>query len=224
MTINNINILCSSEKLTESQEKQFKTIVYQAYKSKFNKQMGHIPNKSEKAVNLILESNLFPLNDRICAIDAKTDEVLGLILLSRFEVIPVLVLIKFLFKLLFQVGLSNTIKFTKAFSGLDSLNMKSQKTCFADVYLVAIKESYRGQGIGTQLMEYTFKQYINKAFNLHVGENKISLIVYDSNPAVRLYKRFGFEVVEAFDTKLLANIMGSEYGKHLLMEKIINVQ
>jgi ribosomal protein S18 acetylase RimI-like enzyme len=224
MANNNIKILCSPERLTESQEKQFRTIVYQAFKAKFDKQMGHVPDKVEKAMNLIVESNLFPLNDRICAIDTETDEVLGLILLSRFEVTPTSVLIKFLFKLLFLVGLSNTVKLTKAFSDLDSLNTKSQKTCFADVYLAATKETHRGRGIGTQVMDYAFRHYINKAFNLAEGDHKISLIVYDGNPAIHLYKRFGFEVIETFETKSLANIMGSEYHTHLLMEKIIKVQ
>ncbi|KNY25999.1 hypothetical protein [Pseudobacteroides cellulosolvens] len=50
------------------------------------------------------------------------------------------------------------------------------------------------------------------------------MIVYDGNPAIHLYKRFGFEVVQAIETKTLGKIMGSDYHTHLLMEKIIQVK
>ncbi|NQU87248.1 MAG: GNAT family N-acetyltransferase [Mariniphaga sp.] len=55
---------------------------------------------------------------------------------------------------------------------------------------MAIKSEYRNQGIGTELLVNFFK--IAK----HAGYNAISLSVDQKNPAVRLYKKMGFKIVD----------------------------
>jgi len=52
----------------------------------------------------------------------------------------------------------------------------------------AVKENYRSRGLGTALMQALFKELqVN-------GYPKISLSVSKTNPAVRLYRRLGFEM------------------------------
>jgi GNAT superfamily N-acetyltransferase len=53
---------------------------------------------------------------------------------------------------------------------------------------IAIVEEHRGKGIGTQLLKHLFEQ----ARGMHAA---VSLSVSKDNPALRLYRRFGFEVV-----------------------------
>ena len=55
---------------------------------------------------------------------------------------------------------------------------------------IAIKAKYRGKGIGTQLLKNLFKALKESGFNA------ISLSVDDRNPALRLYKRLGFELIK----------------------------
>ncbi|MEO1210495.1 MAG: N-acetyltransferase [Cyanobacteria bacterium J06638_20] len=56
---------------------------------------------------------------------------------------------------------------------------------------IAILPTYRGQGIGTQLLTHLVAS--------ECGRSPISLSVSADNPAMRLYERFGFEVVRQSD-------------------------
>jgi ribosomal protein S18 acetylase RimI-like enzyme len=60
---------------------------------------------------------------------------------------------------------------------------------------IAVLPEYRGQGIGTQLLTHLFASVC--------GQSSISLSVSANNPAVRLYKRFGFEILSKTDESLL---------------------
>ena len=54
---------------------------------------------------------------------------------------------------------------------------------------MAVFDGYRGRGFGTQLMQRLIDSLIDSGFG------KVSLSVDRRNPALRLYERFGFEVV-----------------------------
>jgi ribosomal protein S18 acetylase RimI-like enzyme len=60
---------------------------------------------------------------------------------------------------------------------------------------IAVFPEHRGQGIGTQLLTQLFASVC--------GQSSVSLSVSANNPAVRLYKRFGFEVVSRSAESLL---------------------
>jgi len=53
----------------------------------------------------------------------------------------------------------------------------------------------RGQGLGTKLLELVIADIAKK------GARKLRLFVYAKNPAVELYKRFGFKIVKRKSTK-----------------------
>lgn len=59
---------------------------------------------------------------------------------------------------------------------------------------IAVVPEYRSQGIGTQLLTHLLASAFSKV--------PISLSVSVDNPAVRLYKRFGFEIVSRNDESL----------------------
>lgn len=66
-------------------------------------------------------------------------------------------------------------------------------------FAVAVKAPYRGQGIGSQLMVRLIKHLGGAGFR------RASLSVGRTNPASRLYRRLGFEVVgEADDEFVMA--------------------
>ena len=58
----------------------------------------------------------------------------------------------------------------------------------APVLGIAVLENYRGQGIGTLLMEKLFELLRQK------GYKKTSLSVHVDNPAFNLYKRLGYKI------------------------------
>jgi ribosomal protein S18 acetylase RimI-like enzyme len=70
---------------------------------------------------------------------------------------------------------------------------------------IAIFPEYRGQGIGTQLLTHLLES--------SCGRSSISLSVSVNNPAVRLYERFGFEVVSRSGESLLMKWKGQTLKK-----------
>lgn len=59
---------------------------------------------------------------------------------------------------------------------------------------IAVLPEYRGQGIGTQLLTHLFAS--------KWGKSSISLNVSADNRAVRLYERFGFDIISRSDGSL----------------------
>jgi len=58
---------------------------------------------------------------------------------------------------------------------------------------IAVVPTWRGRGVGTQLLE-TLLDHLTA-----VGYQSVSLSVQKANPAVHLYKRFGFVTVRVYD-------------------------
>ena len=58
--------------------------------------------------------------------------------------------------------------------------------------VLGIKPQFRGEGLGTALMEHMFREVPH-------FYNQMSLCVRDTNPVVSLYKRLGFDKVEGSD-------------------------
>lgn len=69
----------------------------------------------------------------------------------------------------------------------------SEKLKHQALFAIVIDKDYRGQGIGTLLLEFLIKTAKEK-----FGVTLLHLEVYETNPAYRLYERLGFK----------------EYGRH----------
>ena len=68
-----------------------------------------------------------------------------------------------------------------------------KKLSHHSLFLIIVDEAYRGQGVGTLLLQHV----INSAKKDH-GLEILHLEVYENNPAINLYKKVGFK----------------QYGKH----------
>ena len=62
---------------------------------------------------------------------------------------------------------------------------------------IALLPAFRGQGIGTQLLQAIIARY------QELDISQLSLSVSKQNPALRLYQRLGFTTVEESDTSLI---------------------
>ncbi len=60
------------------------------------------------------------------------------------------------------------------------------------IHSFAVDERFRGRGIGSSLLKYVIELYGR------LGTKTFLLEVRDNNPAIRLYKRLGFEIVTHF--------------------------
>ena len=55
---------------------------------------------------------------------------------------------------------------------------------------ISVLPEYRGQGVGTMLMKRLFRLLLERGFK------RTSLSVQQNNPAVRFYKRLGYEITD----------------------------
>ncbi len=86
-----------------------------------------------------------------------------------------------------------------------------QKLTHQSLFSIMIDERYRGQGLGTILME--------KLMKFAKEEHKIELLhleVYDKNPAIGLYKKMGFKEYGRHPHFIK---LDSEYVDKVLMQK-----
>ena len=60
-----------------------------------------------------------------------------------------------------------------------------------------VKEEFRGKGYGTQIIRYMIEKY-----------DVDTLYVNRDNEAIRLYQRFGFEEIDAFDDVIVMQRKG----------------
>lgn len=62
-----------------------------------------------------------------------------------------------------------------------------QKLSHQCLFSIIVAETYRGKGVGTQLIR-ALKKLAKEKFNIEI----LHLEVYEGNPAIRLYRREGF--------------------------------
>lgn len=85
-------------------------------------------------------------------------------------------------------GLSITALYKKKPVGAANLYMHDvEKLSHQALFVIIIDEKHRGMGIGTLLLKEIYKLAKKR------GVEILHLEVYEKNPAVRLYERFGFK-------------------------------
>lgn len=96
------------------------------------------------------------------------------------------------------------------------LSMLDHTTRPDELYIeaVAVNESVRGKGIGTQLLNTLFQMAEEKRYRI------ITLQVIDTNPKAKsLYERLGFSVTKSYPLGPLSGIIGWTFNEVYLMEK-----
>ncbi len=206
-------------KLNNLQEIQFMNIFYDVYEVKFRNKISEDQNYIKKILHLAIELNMIPLKDRICAVDKK-GELIGFILISRFKSMDMGNFLKFALKLFTFTRPVKAMSIIMVLLEFRRMNIRGKKTCIAGIPLIAVKKELRGKGIGTALIDAGVA-HVKEIFPNENKKNRISLIVYKDNPAVRLYQRLGFEITEIFNTMEISKIIGHRFNTHLLMSKTL---
>lgn len=67
-----------------------------------------------------------------------------------------------------------------------------QETSSIDIQSLVVKPSFFRQGVAKQLIQFIFKTYQANAFTVETGLANV--------PAVRLYKKLGFQEIDQWDT------------------------
>ncbi|MBI3573447.1 GNAT family N-acetyltransferase [Candidatus Kaiserbacteria bacterium] len=84
-----------------------------------------------------------------------------------------------------------TIKVNHELAGFTAYTLiKDRRTALIERF--NLKTRFRGQGFGTRALEFV------EAKAKESGCSRLELAVYASNPALRLYKRFGFKKIGLF--------------------------
>jgi putative acetyltransferase len=86
-----------------------------------------------------------------------------------------------------------------------------KKFSHQSLFAIIVGEGFRGQGIGTALLEHT-QHKAKETFNIEI----LHLEVYKGNPAIHLYERMGFQEYGVHPRFLK---VGDEYIDKILMQK-----
>jgi ribosomal protein S18 acetylase RimI-like enzyme len=217
----NILFLMPDEKnnFSEKQKIEIAEIITDAFFEKFaviikddNK------NFASQIMYKMINLELISLKDSIITVN-NDKEISGVLILNYFkkkklislgkEIISYLIFIIWLIK---TIGFIKSINFFKVFSEMDEFSSKNKTKKDIEIYILAVKEQFRGKGIGKLLLEECSK-FVREKTNF----NNIILFVFDSNPACHLYKKAGFEITQKFQTKYFNKIIGEKYKTFLLM-------
>lgn len=103
----------------------------------------------------------------------------------------------------FKVERVNIVELDKKPIGFYEIEFRAE---LGIIHGIQICESYRNKGIGTKIMAHIEDEFRNK------GIKTSRLRVFVDNPAVRLYQRFGYVVIEEADyyTKLGTIVMAKQ--------------
>lgn len=60
----------------------------------------------------------------------------------------------------------------------------------AHIHNLSVKKSWQRSGVGSKLLEFLFKNLVDRGINIVMLEVRVS-----NTPAINLYKKFGFDIV-----------------------------
>lgn len=214
-------IVQNREDLTEAQNLQFMYAITEGIKGKYAKVLDD--DKKMLAINGIwIKHGCFPMDETFCAIDDESGEVFAILLLNNFKEPSPLAMLLSMFESFRVAGIRKILKIVFAFISLGLLNhhMASDDVA-AEIFLVSTREAHRGHGAGSELMKYALEYVKERKCKCGHGEDctcKVMLLVFNKNPAKRLYERLGFRAVKSLPTPKLKKAFGDEYDELVKME------
>jgi ribosomal protein S18 acetylase RimI-like enzyme len=221
-TEKNIKVVMNYEALTEPQKVQFKQVVMEGLKEKFIKALKNDTDSMLAMVDVGIKYGFLPMSKSFCAVDISTDTVLAILALNDFIKPSPLKIISSVIGVIRSIGIKKALGISSGFIALDNMNKEENpKNIKAEIYLVSTSESQRGKGIGTMLMKYVLA-YLHSEYESELIKNpdcKVKLLVFEKNPAIRLYGRLGFQQVSSVATPKMAETFGSSYDVLVRMEK-----
>ncbi|KAL0222171.1 hypothetical protein RCL1_002025 [Eukaryota sp. TZLM3-RCL] len=162
-----------------------------------------------------LHTGLYSLLPRLVCYDTD-GSVKGVLVLRLAK--QKLNLLKFTYTILLALITCNVLKVLEALRFSHHLSCFEERKCshkfgmVPEVLFVATHKNSRGKGVGTQLLSECHDWLRSQGFH------SVGLIVYESNPAVHLYERFGYKVTDRISCSKFPNVRGTKYETFLWME------
>lgn len=217
----NTRIISGRGSLTDEQNLQFQQAIVHGLRGKFAHAVQD-EGAMLAIVDMWIRNSFLPMEETFCALDEATDEVVGILLMNNFKDPGLWNTVKSGLEAWRILGFSKFVKLCFSFLQLDTLNRKmGSPDVAAEIYLVAVREGLRGRGVGTLLMERALQLAQSKC-RCGLGERcvcRAMLLVFNKNPARRLYERLGFQQTARLDTPQMAKSFGDDYDVLIKMEK-----
>lgn len=215
-----IRIVAGQAALSDAQRGQFREVVVQGLQGKFAKTLQEDQAGMLKVVDTWIRYGFLPMDETFSAVDETSGEVLGILLLNNFKNPSTGESLACLLRVIKSIGVRRAMKIAFQFLELDRSNKElPREDLAAEIYLVATKTKERGKGIGTLLMEEVMASLSARLPGKE--RNKVKLLVFAKNPALRLYERLGFCQIRSVPTPGLAKAFGGDYDVLVSMEKTL---
>ncbi len=217
-----LRIVEGYDRLSEEQKRQFRRVTMEGLKGKF---LSTVSDETmiQKVIDLWSRYGQLPLNEAFAAVGEKSGEVVGILLLNSFRSPGFFPTLKCSLASVRIGGLAATLKLAHPFMQLDGYNRRLMpRGVAAEIYLVAVKEESRGHGAGGLLLRHALEAVRSRCRCGQPGAGcacKVMLLVFDQNPAKRLYERLGFREAARLDTPRLRKAFGSGYDVIVRMER-----
>ena len=217
-----LTIVEGLDSLTDLQKKQFGRVIMEGMKGKLSLlfEGDNANDEAQALVDMGIKRGILPTDMTFCAVEKTTGEVVAILLFNNFRKTGVREVIATGFELLKRAGIWKTRRLASALQALAQYNEKIEDPeIIAEIYLLAVRENRRDQGIGTTLLNSVLS-HLTKACYCDKNENcvcKVTLPCFKKSRAIHLFERTGFKRVRTVKTPKLTKIFGEDYDELVTM-------
>jgi len=205
-----VDIIRNQQALSPVQKAQFRQIIVQGLRGKFTPTLREDTAAMLRVVDIWIRYGFLPMSETYSAVDPLSGDVLAILLLNDFKKPGALDSGRCLAAVMRAIGPRRALRIAFHFLRIDNLNKQTQAAgAQAEIYLVATREDVRGKGVGTALMRRVLDDLTGAA----------TLLVFEKNPARRLYERLGFTQTARLPTPEMTRAFGDEYDVLVRMER-----
>lgn len=219
-----LSVMRGYHTLSEPQKEQFRRVITQGLHGKFTGTLGEDTDAMLSIVEIWIRYGFLPISQAFCAVEADSGDVLAILLLNDFNQPNVLDSIGCLLNVMRVIGIRKALRIAFQFLAVDNINKEpNPENIVSEIYLVSTLASERGNGIGSYLIRYVLNALhaMHPAMTGETTDRRVKLLVFEKNPAIRLYERLGFVQSSRIATPKIAKAFGSAYDALVRMERPI---
>ncbi|KAL0218841.1 hypothetical protein P9112_004494 [Eukaryota sp. TZLM1-RC] len=212
-----MRILEPSSQLTTDQELGVQQCLADGFSDKLFNTIES-PKLARDVIYLLYRYRIFPADTKLVATDDR-GHVIGVVLLGPHNV-SILMLISLLIRLLFKLTLKQVYCVCRGLLLLERLTKSHSKGELPELSMISVRGDMTGCGVGSMLLYRVNELILSRKYPIHTANSdRMVLIAYEQNPAIKLYMRHGYSIVKRDSNAAFFRLGGEKYSTFVVMEK-----